>query len=87
MRFPDTVTRLRATADEYGNPGKGWSTPSEASVKAFVQGERAYFPTTADVRHGDRIRFEGVTYFVEPRVVRSPSRAVLITAKLTRVEA
>lgn len=99
MRFPDTVTILHpSTADEYGNPGRGWAAPTEAQASAFVVTgtrisggvrvpvDKAMFPPGTDIRHGDRIQTaDGTVYdVITPAPARSPSRTVLITAALTR---
>lgn len=91
MRYADDVTILRASAvDEYGNPAASWASPEEIAAKAFVPGARskAYFPTGTDLRPRDRLRLaDGTVWAVEsPITVRSPSRDVLMTCGLTRVE-
>lgn len=99
MRYPDAVTILRASgADEYGNPYRDWTTPTETAAKAFVvQSSRATFdgpvstakaflPPDTDVHDGDRLRMVDGTEFdvVLPMPVRSPSKTILVAATLTR---
>lgn len=100
MRYPDDVTILRATAaDEYGNPARDWTAPTEIPAKAFVSiGARhslghstltakALFPVGTDVRAGDRLRHGTTVYDIEaPHILRSPSKPVLVSAGLSRVE-
>lgn len=89
MRFSDAVTILRAsTADEYGNPGASWTTPSELPASAFIAGSgKAMFPPVTDLQAGDRLRWQGVTYAIDDlKAVRSPNRTILLTAKLRRLE-
>lgn len=90
MRFPDAVTVLRATAtDAYGNPGASWEAPTEIPAAAFVLGSgKAMFPPATDLRPGDRVRRDGRVFAVEDlKPVRSPSRTVLLSAKLRLLEA
>lgn len=87
MRYPDVVTRLRATGtDEYGNPARSWTAPATATVRGFLLDGKAFFPVGADVLPGDRLSFDGRLFSVDAvKTVRSPSRAVLVTAALTRI--
>ena len=99
MRFPDAVTILRASgADEYGNPARDWTTPTEIAAKAFVvlssrstangpvPVAKAFLPPDTDVHDGDRlVMADGVAFDVAlPMPVRSPSKTILISATLTR---
>ena len=90
MKYPDEVTVLRATgADEYGNPGASWSSPTEKRERGFLQGSTCFMPPDADVRAGDRLRVAGRTYAVdgEPQIARSPSRPVLTRVAVKPLEA
>ena len=88
--MPDEVTILRASGtDVYGNPDASWSAPTESTVKGFhVTRELILLPPDADVRIGDRVRVNGVTYAVEgePSIVRSMRATKLITIRVTRLE-
>ncbi|GAB1641766.1 hypothetical protein [Krasilnikovia sp. MM14-A1259] len=87
MKFPDVVTVLRpAGADEYGNPGSGWTSPAQLNGVGFLTGDTVYMPPSADVQRGDRLRVTGRDYDVigEPDLVRSPSRPVMLLVKVAR---
>lgn len=94
MTFADSVTILRAGTDAYGNARRDWTDPATHAAKAFVSGHltKAYFPVGTDVVPGDRLQWtrNGVLMefdVVDPVTVRSPSRDVLMTCGLRRVEA
>lgn len=91
MTFADDVTVLRpAGTDAYGNRSSDWSNPQEIAAKAFIPGRRdkGYFPVGTDLRKGDRLRLaDGTVHEVDdPFTYRSPSRAVLMSCGLRRVE-
>lgn len=90
MKFPDEVTLLRASgADAYGNPVSDWSAPTETPTVGFlVRPTQLLLSPDADVRLGDRVRVNGVTYAVEgePVPARSPKKTILITVSLARLE-
>lgn len=99
MKYPDTLTRLRATGtDEYGNAAASWTTPDTKAIRAFVITgtsstlghahtlTKAFFPVGTDVLTGDRVVYQGTTYNVEAaRTIRSPSKSVLMSASLAPV--
>jgi len=88
VRFPDAVTVLRATADEYGNPGTNWDTPATvATTRGFLQHRQIFIPPTVDLRAGDRVATARGTFVVdgEPEMLRSPARNIMWLAKLERV--
>lgn len=93
MRYPDDVVRRRAlTTDPYRNPGGSFEEFSELSLPAFVtfgdEGRaKAYLAPGSDVRHGDRLLFEGELWHVDgpPKRVRSPAKEVLLIVTLDRV--
>lgn len=88
--MPDTVTVLRPlTADAYGNPGRSWDTPTSVATVGFLTGRTCFMPPDADVRQGDRLEVNGVTYDVadEPTKSRSPSRTVLTLVHVQKVGA
>ena len=85
MKFSDTVTILRPSgADEYGNPGTSWASPTEIAAVGYMQGDTCYFPAGTDVQRGDRLQVAGVTYDVQgdPRELRSPTRAFFVAVKV-----
>lgn len=84
----DPVVVLRAAgADEYGNPGRSWDAPTEASYLGFQASQEVLIlPANADVRAGDRVRVNGVLFAVagEPVAARSP---LSVRAMVVRLEA
>jgi len=92
VRYPDEVTRLRASGEDlYGNPDRSFTNPGTATLDAFVmfqdEGARFFLPPGTDLRVGDRVTFDGATYEVQtkPKRVRSPSREVVIIAPTVRI--
>lgn len=90
MNFRDEVTIVRPSgSDFYGNPAASWDTPETvAVVKGFVSSSgTAYFPAGTDLQATYRACWAGRTYAIDdPKVARSPSRDVLATCTLRRVE-
>lgn len=89
MNFPDTITLLRATADDaYGNEAKDWSTAEEIPSRAYeaIPGHLLLLPRTSPVRAGDRYRIGDETYAGELGPIRSPSALKMYMIRLVRVE-
>jgi hypothetical protein len=99
VKFPHTVTRLRADGlDEYGDAG-AWTSPSSKAVSVFViekisstvNGSSLSLsflcPASADVLTGDRIVWQGVTYLATRSTISSPSKAVLGQVALSALPA
>lgn len=97
MKFPDAITVQRSTtADAYGNPGHDWTSPEEHSEVGFAvagsarrKDETVFMPPTADVLAGDRMVVNGVQYEVlgAPKLLRSPSKAVMLSVSIQRLPA
>jgi hypothetical protein len=89
MKFPDSVTILRATAaDEYGNPdAAGWTAIGPAVPGALMGLSAAFLPPTADVRARDRLALRGALYAVKnaPVPLGPPGRRVMWVVSLERL--
>ncbi len=88
MRYPHDVVLVRPSGqDEYGNASNDFSLASETPLKGFMvkPGERLLLPPSADVRDGDRVRVNGVTYSTDADEIVSPSKRVLWDLTLTEV--